>query len=70
MSEESVCKYQEITMIARDGATAWTCSACGETWFLPNGTTPQENNMNYCPNCGRKIGKYIPLRIDTEENVE
>ena len=27
------------------------CTACGELWTLEAGT-PQENNMNFCPNCG------------------
>ena len=70
MSEENTCKYEEETMSAWDGDTAWVCSECGETWSFGNGTTPQENNMNYCPNCGRKIIEYIPLLIDIEEDEE
>ena len=27
------------------------CSACGELWSLIDGT-PQDNGMNFCPNCG------------------
>ena len=27
------------------------CTSCGEIWILNDGT-PEENNMNYCPNCG------------------
>ena len=29
----------------------WECSVCKEPWTLIDGT-PQDNNMNYCPNCG------------------
>ena len=31
--------------------STWICSACHEPWVLIDGT-PQDNNMNYCPNCG------------------
>lgn len=27
------------------------CSACHEPWILIDGT-PEDNNMNFCPNCG------------------
>ena len=37
-----------------DGDIYYICSACGEPWVLIDGT-PQENNMNYCPNCGAKM---------------
>lgn len=30
------------------------CSACGELWSLIDGT-PQDNGMNFCPNCGAKM---------------
>lgn len=30
---------------------SYRCTACGEIWALYDGT-PEENNMNYCPNCG------------------
>ena len=31
--------------------STWICSACHEPWVLIDGT-PQDNNMNFCPNCG------------------
>ena len=37
-----------------DGDSHYRCSACGEEWFLNEGT-PSENNMNYCPNCGHPM---------------
>ena len=30
------------------------CSACGELWSLIDGT-PQDNGMNFCPNCGARM---------------
>ena len=29
----------------------FVCSNCGEPWTLIEGT-PEQNNMNFCPNCG------------------
>lgn len=37
-----------------DGDCHYKCTFCGEEWFLIEGT-PNENNMNYCPNCGAKM---------------
>ena len=34
-----------------DDYNSYRCTACGEIWALNDGT-PEENNMNYCPNCG------------------
>lgn len=33
---------------------AYVCSVCDDPWVLISGT-PQENNMNYCHNCGAKM---------------
>lgn len=39
----------------QDDEDAWTCTACGNVWtFLDGG--PNENNANYCPMCGAKMG--------------
>ena len=35
-------------------ANVYTCSLCGEDWQL-NAGNPEDNNMNYCPNCGAKM---------------
>lgn len=32
----------------------WECSNCIEPWVLMEGT-PEENKMNYCPQCGAKM---------------
>ena len=34
-----------------DYDNSYLCTSCGEIWILNDGT-PEENNMNYCPNCG------------------
>ena len=41
--------------------STYECDQCGEPWTLIDGT-PQDNNMNYCPNCG--------ARMDKEEGAE
>lgn len=33
----------------------WSCSSCHEAWTFVDGTTPEENNVKYCPNCGAKM---------------
>lgn len=30
-------------------------SDCGLSWYMSNDETPKENEMNYCPKCGRKL---------------
>lgn len=47
---EETCTYLKWD----DDSNAWECSECGEVWML-NADSPKENNMNYCPNCGKKI---------------
>ena len=34
--------------------TYYVCSACGCPWTLIDGT-PEDNGMNYCPNCGARM---------------
>ena len=34
--------------------TDWWQSGCGEEWAIPNGT-PQDNDMRFCPMCGKKL---------------
>ena len=36
-----------------DGDEHYKCAACGEEWFLIEGT-PADNGMKYCPHCGRR----------------
>lgn len=34
--------------------TYYVCSICGCPWTLIDGT-PEDNGMNYCPNCGADL---------------
>lgn len=43
---------------------SYLCSVCGEDWTLNYGT-PDENNMNYCPQCGAIMDLQQPM---LEEN--
>jgi ribosomal protein L37AE/L43A len=43
-----------------DDKNIWECNKCGELWALNTGT-PKENNMNYCPKCGREIVSEINI---------
>ena len=36
------------------GDVYYTCSNCNNDWTTIDGT-PQENFMNFCPNCGAKM---------------
>lgn len=36
------------------GDVYYTCSNCNNDWTTIDGT-PQQNFMNYCPNCGAKM---------------
>lgn len=36
------------------GITVYACSACGNDIYTVDGT-PEDNDMNYCPNCGAKM---------------
>ena len=37
-----------------DGDFAWKCPCCNDVFILIDGT-PQDNNYNYCPNCGQAM---------------
>lgn len=50
--EPKLGKWEKVDDL--DGDCHYRCSFCGEEWFLNEGT-PNENNMNYCPNCGAKM---------------
>ena len=49
-------RWERRNMGLWDEDYAYACSACGEVWTLIDGT-PEDNNMNYCPNCGARMGK-------------
>lgn len=39
-----------------DDILQYECSVCGKLWVLNDGT-PKNNEMNYCPKCGAKMGE-------------
>jgi DNA-directed RNA polymerase subunit RPC12/RpoP len=47
---EETCEYD----LWDEDSDTYKCSQCGELWTLI-ADSPLENNMNYCPKCGRKI---------------
>ena len=38
-----------------DGDVAYRCSECNELFWLESGT-PKDNEYNFCPKCGAKMG--------------
>lgn len=46
-----------------DDKNTWQCSKCDALWILNDGT-PQENDMNFCPQCG---GKITTQTVDGEQ---
>ena len=38
---------------------AWECGLCGLYWIICNDHTPKENGINFCPQCGIKIKRFI-----------
>ena len=57
--QKEPCEY---TLEDEDSNT-WECNKCGELWQLISGA-PKDNNMNYCPSCGRPLNQ---LYTDTDE---
>ena len=49
-------RFIEVDMY--HGDMAWECEECKAVWVYSDGT-PNECNVNYCPNCGRKITEYV-----------
>ena len=47
-----------------DGDVFYECNQCGEPWIL-NAGTPEENNMNFCPNCGADMRGGADMRSTT-----
>lgn len=48
--QKGTCNYT----LEDDDANTWECNKCGVEWALEAGT-PEDNEMNYCPKCGREI---------------
>lgn len=45
---------EETTMVYDEHHDFWECQKCGLAWQFNDGG-PEENEMNYCPKCGRRI---------------
>jgi len=43
-----------------DDCNVYECSNCKDEWVLIDGT-PEENNINYCQNCGAKVKEVIEI---------
>jgi len=41
-------------------------SGCGNTWFLEE-ATPKENDMNFCPFCGKPLNQKLLKELFVEE---
>ena len=53
------CEY-----IEEDDET-WNCSKCPANWTFTDGG-PEDNKVNYCPECGRKVVAWIK-HVEDEE---
>jgi len=48
--QKETCEWEE------DDSRTWSCSQCSASWEFNNGD-PDDNDMHYCPKCGRTIIK-------------
>ena len=48
--QAEACIYTKETY----GDNYWTCNKCDAAWVLEAGD-PYQNEMNFCPGCGRKV---------------
>ena len=64
-----VKRHSQETCNWRDnrGTALWEChyggdytGECGFEWNTPNKLSPSENEMNFCPKCGRKLVETKP----------
>ncbi len=64
-----VKQHSQETCNWRDnrGTGLWEChyggdytGECGIEWNMPNKLSPSENEMNFCPKCGRKLVESKP----------
>ena len=53
VSTEKTGRWIEEDMF--DGDVAYRCSECNELFWLESGT-PKDNEYNFCPKCGAKLG--------------
>lgn len=49
--ENNTCRW----ILSDDFDCVLWSSECGLYWQFPNPETPAENEMSYCPKCGKKL---------------
>ena len=54
------CEYSE------DDDETWSCSECPANWTFTDGG-PEDNRVNYCPECGRKVVVWIKHVVEAED---
>lgn len=58
---KETCEWEE------DGGGTWACSKCEMVWEFNNGG-PNDNDMHYCPKCGKEIVEIKPYEVDEDES--
>lgn len=69
-AEQKLRELQERTEICRwkmtdDEMSLWE-GDCGAAWNFIEGGDPKENELNYCPKCGRKLVQVDPEPPEAE----
>lgn len=59
-SNDNACTLYEQQMDYDN--IAWSCDNCSESWLMTDEGTPSEHNFHFCPNCGAKVIKEIPIK--------
>lgn len=55
---------EECNWVIEDyDANLYKCNACELLWVLEDGT-PEYNEMNYCPKCGKKINHIYNEKLN------
>lgn len=54
---ENTSEFKDIIQIDKNYRVRRTCSNCGQFFYLEDSC----HNYNYCPYCGKKIGKIIKI---------
>lgn len=60
-------KYGKWTEQEEPYIGTYECSNC-KRWFVLEDGTPEENNYNYCPNCGADMKGKLTHAVEELEN--
>lgn len=55
---KSTAETQCVWWPDHEESSIWQ-SQCGLIWVLANGASPKENQVNYCPNCGKELVEVL-----------